>query len=657
MATRDPKQQILPNVKSRVTSRVVDQYFKPQVEPVVSQASKELVQSLGNVIPSLAKYNNQRYDFEAEDNKIEGSEAQLKLKKDFKKAVKDGDIPEGANPYFVIGYNEMEVKEKARSFDSYLRNEYALNQGDLLDSVDPEALNTFIDDKLDVWSVENNIWGYDSKTVLEQFEPKVSGLRNELNSVLTSQRLAKYSEKFDQLLGVEFGDIINSGQLVNVPEDFVGIDADYTNRVIATKIIGSIENYSGVKDIVKINDNLIATTIANAEENLSLSMLDIPRFIETGGGNLYEIPKYKKLLEASRKKILRELDKNGTDATKAKDDKRKKDITAGKDDFIAWHREQVNEGTIPSSPEVDAWLKNNNPEKINEIETYVFSFQQSYGDRSIQDDGDALESIKRKMILDPYDTTLENIIDTAMINKDISADTNIALKKELKLQRNGVDALFLDEESYQLKLSQGMKLISGGDAFNELNPALATESFEQSFTTRARVISAYVAENFSDLPDFEQKMKFEELISQEYRTQLEIYFQTSNTQASDTDAPSLIQKARQDNMYPVQRGRVTPDNFVDFNEKNTNPDDLETIRNHTNEKADLLREKQGIIRRSQTERRELNETETAQINEINARHSELSGLINNLQFLPLDMSRTIQEGNVDVSTIPTVGNK
>ena len=77
MATRDSKQQILPSVRARVTSRVVDQYFKPQVEPVVSQASKELVQSLGNIIPALRGYNEKRI----EDNRIEGSEAQKRLKK------------------------------------------------------------------------------------------------------------------------------------------------------------------------------------------------------------------------------------------------------------------------------------------------------------------------------------------------------------------------------------------------------------------------------------------------------------------------------------------------------------------------------------------------------------------------------------------------
>ena len=233
MATRDPKQQILPSVRGRVTSRVVDQYFKPQVEPVVSQASKELVQSLGSVIPSLQRLDKQRYEFEAEDNKIEGSKAQSLLKKNFKQAVADGDIPEGANPYFVIGYNQLEVKDLGKKFISYIKDEYAQNQGQFLDDPNPDVLNNFIDEKLDAWSVENNVWGYDSKTVLENFEPSVNGVRSELNSILSSQRLGVMSTKFNQIFGSQIVNDIEEADNLVVPEDYVGSDTDYRNNVIA----------------------------------------------------------------------------------------------------------------------------------------------------------------------------------------------------------------------------------------------------------------------------------------------------------------------------------------------------------------------------------------------------------------------------------------
>jgi len=658
MATRDPKQQILPSVRGRVTSRVVDQYFKPQVEPVVSQASKELVQSLGSVIPSLQRLDKQRYEFEAEDNKIEGSKAQSLLKKNFKQAVADGDIPEGANPYFVIGYNQLEVKDLGKKFISYIKDEYAQNQGQFLDDPNPDVLNNFIDEKLDAWSVENNVWGYDSKTVLENFEPSVNGVRSELNSILSSQRLGVMSTKFNQIFGSQIVNDIEEADNLVVPEDYVGSDTDYRNNVIALKINQKINEFRDVKDIVALNTETVASIIAYAKENLDEDILDIAKLLKTSGdSSLYDIPKYTTELENAYYWILSKQEKDRQDRKTRDKDIRNEKIQTGKDSFVEWYDSQAFDGNVPSSQETQLWLLENNLNTINELATFVKSYENAYDGQALKSDKDTLESFNRLIVLNPYDETIIDQLERALEAKEINATDFKNFKNELQDQRNGADAKFLDNEIYTNLLNLGQRTLLKGEAFQQINPSLGSGAFQISFTKRARVISNYIDATYGDLPEFEREQKFIALIEQEYSRQLNNYFKAVETDKFDEDAETSLQNARLISSYPVKYNQPLNNSTVDYTMKTVDAERLE-LSAQTKEaikakETDLA----TLTEKIKNPEEELTEEEQTYYDLLPRQLEEL--IIQNEKYLyePVKMSSTLQEGGDIAVNIPTVGNE
>src|SRR5210317_1682266 len=90
------RQPELPNV----TSTVRDTFYRPQVRPV-NPALEDLSRSLSNVVPLMRRFNL----LKEEQTKTEGQDQAdvdfAQNKNAFKDLVKQGTIPEGANPYYI----------------------------------------------------------------------------------------------------------------------------------------------------------------------------------------------------------------------------------------------------------------------------------------------------------------------------------------------------------------------------------------------------------------------------------------------------------------------------------------------------------------------------------------------------------------------------
>ncbi len=548
---RRAKEDVLPKEKLKVTSRVIDQFFKPQVNYGTSQQLKELAKSMSGIVPSLDRLEMANFEQEKEEQTQKGIEAQKNFKGSFKEFSDAGLIPEGANPYFVLAFNEMEVKDKARQFNSFINQEYALNQGNFTDNPNPDAFNEFFDEKLSQWSMDNNLTNYDAKTVLDHFEPSIAGSRNQLNQTIVQKRISNYTEKFDQLLGVEFGETLKQKDFIDIPADFVGDEDEYKNTILASQLVNSIDSYKDVKNITKINDNLISTVIGEASANLDTDLLDIAKHIKTAGGTLYDIPKYKKLLENARDTILRDLEQEENEARTRKRDERTDGIQKGKDDYIAWFNNFETEDGVkrkPSQTEVDAYLMSTE-NQYNEVDTFARTYKNQYG--AIVNPK-AVEEWNRELIDNPYGTNLENSLEALLIDKDIDSQTYFNLKDKMKTFRNGVDAEFLDSDVFSNRLESGDRVITQNFSLTKVGPALAQSEFRATFKARAYVISAYVKETFGNLPKFEQSQKFDDLIEAEYQRQLTIFTQTSESLASTDDpATGKLDRASKVAEYPV----------------------------------------------------------------------------------------------------------
>ena len=92
--------------------RNVSTFYRPQVKPVVSDSMKQLANSLGGLVPTLRQYAQTQDQVE----QVTQGEAALKLFNENKlamgEAVKKGLIPEGASPYFIKKYVELDLKDK-----------------------------------------------------------------------------------------------------------------------------------------------------------------------------------------------------------------------------------------------------------------------------------------------------------------------------------------------------------------------------------------------------------------------------------------------------------------------------------------------------------------------------------------------------------------
>jgi len=109
---------------SSVTVQARDVFYTPAT-PYVDPSIGQLAQSLGSIIPSLRKYNIQK---DVEDKELASAEAIQAFRNNnmqsFKKAVKSGQIKEGANPYFVEAYVHQELIHKSNLFKDELYKAY-----------------------------------------------------------------------------------------------------------------------------------------------------------------------------------------------------------------------------------------------------------------------------------------------------------------------------------------------------------------------------------------------------------------------------------------------------------------------------------------------------------------------------------------------------
>ena len=176
-----------------VTSRVLDPFYVPQRKPV-SKAAGDIAKALSGVVPQLA------FKEETEEQ-IERTEAEAQADvdfrnnniKDFKTLVKNGEIPLGANPYYIKKYVNNSLREKARTFKDELFLAYE-NQG--IDSqIGSSSFNDFYKKFAQEFSDKNGLALYDSVNIAEGFIPYAEATRSNLQSQHIQGRVAEIEKQ------------------------------------------------------------------------------------------------------------------------------------------------------------------------------------------------------------------------------------------------------------------------------------------------------------------------------------------------------------------------------------------------------------------------------------------------------------------------------
>ena len=197
----------LPTIEKKeevaVTSSVVDIFYRPQKQPV-SQTVGNIARSLKGLVPQLENYQDVQDDIQRTEQEAQADiDFRNENQKDFRKLVKNGTIPAGANPYYVKQYLKNSLREKAREFEVQLFDEYQKQNIDIAAS--PSAFNDFYKTFARDFSVKNNLEIYDTVSIAEGFIPYAEATRSNLSNQHIQSRVAKIEQDQKDLLAQTVG--------------------------------------------------------------------------------------------------------------------------------------------------------------------------------------------------------------------------------------------------------------------------------------------------------------------------------------------------------------------------------------------------------------------------------------------------------------------
>ena len=177
-----------------VRSRDFNLFYRPEVAPI-DKSIDIFTKSIDNFVNNAGT----AMVLNAEKKEKEVSEAEaLKQFNDnrtgFNDAVKRGEIPKEANPYFQEKYKELTLNKKAMEFQAEVYRKYA--EKNVLDNPDPNAFDKFYNDELKNFLSENNLGVFDALQLEKGFFSETSKTRNSLFNTHVNSQMSKIGEDY-----------------------------------------------------------------------------------------------------------------------------------------------------------------------------------------------------------------------------------------------------------------------------------------------------------------------------------------------------------------------------------------------------------------------------------------------------------------------------
>jgi len=169
-------------------------FYKPDVAPrdksidIFTRSIDNFVNNAGTAIVLSAERK------EKELNEAEAIEQFNKNRRGFNDAVKRGEIPKEANPYFQEKYKELTLNKKANEFKANIYRRYA--EQNVLDNPDPQAFDKFYSDELKAFITENNLGVFDALQLEKGFFSETSKTRNSLFNTHVQSQMSKIGEDY-----------------------------------------------------------------------------------------------------------------------------------------------------------------------------------------------------------------------------------------------------------------------------------------------------------------------------------------------------------------------------------------------------------------------------------------------------------------------------
>ena len=162
-------------------------YFISLTDKHVSPGLVQLSKSLESLVPTLTNY---AITEDIKDKQKEEAKAIKDFqtnKKAFAQLVKNGEIPEGANPYYFNKMMSLDLNQKARKFKLEF-DEFAMNNM-LSQSLDGNAWNEEYETQIKAFYEKEGLDKYDARALSNSFFNITSAFRNEREQQHNASRM------------------------------------------------------------------------------------------------------------------------------------------------------------------------------------------------------------------------------------------------------------------------------------------------------------------------------------------------------------------------------------------------------------------------------------------------------------------------------------
>jgi len=224
----------------------------------------------------------------------------------FNDAVKRGEIPKEANPYFQEKYKELTLNKKAMEFQAEVYKKYA--EKNVLDNPDPNAFDKFYNDELKNFLSENNLGVFDALQLEKGFFSETSKTRNSLFNTHVNSQMSKIGEDYKN----NFKESIQGKFNKNRTNEEIGADI---SAFVQDATKNGLSNSTAQKYLLESLSDWSKTTgdLEFAERLLR----DLPNYLKLGTGNLSSVKGLQNDLDALKENIdTRILQKEKDELTK-----------------------------------------------------------------------------------------------------------------------------------------------------------------------------------------------------------------------------------------------------------------------------------------------------------------------------------------------------
>ena len=272
---RDPNPEFNSMPEMVVDSVDYNLFYKPDVQ-AVSPGLVQLSKSLEGLVPALSNYTITEEIKSKEKDEARAIEDFKINKMSFAKLVKDGKIPEGANPHYFNKMMELDLANKARKFKNEFDNFTA--GSNLVQSLTPNAWSETYETKLKEFYERENLANYDPIALGKAFFNSTSSFRAEREQQFNADRMAYIKKNTENNAIKNYSGIFIEAQMDNLTtEDLFKKIKDETASFISLGTDGTRANdlfIAGFKKYLDvINDQQgfdYARNVLDNMENLKL---------------------------------------------------------------------------------------------------------------------------------------------------------------------------------------------------------------------------------------------------------------------------------------------------------------------------------------------------------------------------------------------------